>query len=1188
MKKSKKLLISLVVIFALMSLFMIKSEAKTPYDSITFDTEYYLNKYPDVKNAFGDNYGAVYNHYLTCGISEGRDGSPYFDIGYYLKIHDDLQKAFKWDRVSAYNHFITFGIKEGRSGSPYINPKYYLDNYSDLKKAFGKNYEAAYNHFYNFGISEGRRGSKFFNVKYYLENHQDLQSAFGKKNYSLAFNHYLNYGINEGRNPSEDVNIKCYLATYKDLQDVYGKKGYRSAAEHCYTFTIGLGEKRKTTHEIVSIKEVKPTCVDTGSKGGEKCQNCGEIIKKPTTVKTIAHNWTLEKVEWVNGKEGVQAKATMKCTVANHKNEETTDVDFGDGRKTKEPSCDEDGETTYSDITVKYGGKTYKYDKVLTVSIPELGHLWTTEVGSMSGKWSGTYYNPTAVVTRTCIRNLNHKQEASSVEYVVDSETSATCTEKGSIRYYAKAKFDGDDKVYDVKTIAYQSTENPYEIPELGHNWKTTIDENDITWENVGESNSIEEAIFKAKIKCSRDDSHTKEIELTTTEGDNGKIDVVEVPANCGNKGKRIYTATVKYTDPNGTFEGKTGHSYTYQGIEKETVLTNSSSSEHAGYVWENSDNDNDGMLNFKCSGCGDIDKTIIRVITKDGLKSALENNNYETIEIASNIDLDDEVITVSRNVKIVGADDGSAYTLTGTAENLFKVTATGSVEFDEIKLAGGSNGAILAENGAEIKASETVIYETESYNKPFVVTEKSNNANVIVNGEKVTEFTNIQERVPFSGVISEEDFVIRIGDSLKQKETNNKYYYLDSSKKDNFVKITYIGDRAITLKVINYTVWYDKEKNEPQQLEPQDIEYLTKFEGKLANYTVAKWQNMSNPSDTVDYGKVPAPESDISYIAEMKAEYIDTEHMKYIGSEDGIEVLKEAVKSNSTYKTVVIKDEIDLSEKLVIEKEGIMITGSISGAPEIDGTLKGEIEVKANNVKFAKVKVVGNKATKEDKNYVVTIDENAKSFRSSEVEYLAEALDGNWDGLLYFAGDDPKTTLFFNTFNGDNSKSLVEFGKEIKGENDAVTEDTGTKLTGNKFISGTVTENQVIISKIADMTGEKEVLNINQNDVDLSKNKSGNALYIKEVGSNVVLNIGSVYFLNGGKQDNETKYKIKIDTLSDNLKVTFPSTRGGFTTEKWEFDSSDNTKITVTQNVWNEEEYKNTPKTYDGNGTEK
>ena len=53
-------------------------------------------------------------------------------------------------------------------------------------------------------------------------------------------------------------------------------------------------------------------------------------------------------------------------------------------------------------------------------------------------------------------------------------------------------------------------------------------------------------------------------------------------------------------------------------------------------------------------------------------------------------------------------------------------------------------------------------------------------------------------------------------------------------------------------------------------------------------------------------------------------------------------------------------------------------------------------------------------------------------------------------------------------------------------------------------------------------------------------------------------------------------------------MKVTFPSTRGGFTTEKWKFESNDNAKITVNQNEWNEEKYQNTPKTYDGDGNPK
>ena len=123
---SKKLFIKKVfsisiVIMISMLLLSVKEEAKTQYDSLTFDAEYYINVYPDIKNAFGNDYQSAYDHFMTFGIKEGRKGSPYFDVYYYLNQNSDLQKAFGSNYELAYNHFVYSGINENRAGSPYID-----------------------------------------------------------------------------------------------------------------------------------------------------------------------------------------------------------------------------------------------------------------------------------------------------------------------------------------------------------------------------------------------------------------------------------------------------------------------------------------------------------------------------------------------------------------------------------------------------------------------------------------------------------------------------------------------------------------------------------------------------------------------------------------------------------------------------------------------------------------------------------------------------------------------------------------------------------------------------------------------------------------------------------------------------------------------------------------------------------
>lgn len=121
-----------------------------------FDSDFYVNCYPDLKAAFGNDANAAYNHYLTYGIKEGRIASPVFDVKTYLGNYPDLQAAFGDNYEAAYNHFLTNGMKEGRLASNAFNVQVYIANYPDLQAAFGNDVAGAYNHYLNFGMAEGR------------------------------------------------------------------------------------------------------------------------------------------------------------------------------------------------------------------------------------------------------------------------------------------------------------------------------------------------------------------------------------------------------------------------------------------------------------------------------------------------------------------------------------------------------------------------------------------------------------------------------------------------------------------------------------------------------------------------------------------------------------------------------------------------------------------------------------------------------------------------------------------------------------------------------------------------------------------------------------------------------------------------------------------------------------------------
>ena len=80
-----------------------------------FDADYYLNKYSDLRNAFGTNVNSALVHFVNCGMNEGRQAKSTFNVHSYKNRYSDLQKAFGNDLKSYYLHYIYYGKNEGRT-----------------------------------------------------------------------------------------------------------------------------------------------------------------------------------------------------------------------------------------------------------------------------------------------------------------------------------------------------------------------------------------------------------------------------------------------------------------------------------------------------------------------------------------------------------------------------------------------------------------------------------------------------------------------------------------------------------------------------------------------------------------------------------------------------------------------------------------------------------------------------------------------------------------------------------------------------------------------------------------------------------------------------------------------------------------------------------------------------------------
>ena len=207
--------------------------------SAVYSYTYYKNAYADLRAAFGTDSAKYFQHFLQCGMNEGRQASAAFDVKVYKNNYADLRKAFGNNTILYYKHYMEYGKKEGRnatssdhtdnsgkdentgsntgnndkndskpSASTVYNGvnyalvydyEYYRKKYADLQTAFGDDPEKYLQHFVLNGMREGRQASGSFNLAAYKGRYADLRKAFGNNN-AAYYMHYMNNGRAEGRN----------------------------------------------------------------------------------------------------------------------------------------------------------------------------------------------------------------------------------------------------------------------------------------------------------------------------------------------------------------------------------------------------------------------------------------------------------------------------------------------------------------------------------------------------------------------------------------------------------------------------------------------------------------------------------------------------------------------------------------------------------------------------------------------------------------------------------------------------------------------------------------------------------------------------------------------------------------------------------------------------------------------------
>ena len=214
-----------------------------------FDPVYYLVHNTDLHDAYGDDTNLAYEHFIACGMSEGRRGCKDFSPLFYMENYPDLRAAYGNDYVKYYLHYKNVGKEEGRIGSRLINSAsyngtdytavydaaYYAALHWDYFNAADKNEYMLIRHFVEEGMAAGERGNEEFDVSQYKDAHPELAKEYGD-DLKAYYMHYIEEGAPKGESgtPAEEpVWSADQPLTYrgKDLSYVYDPEYYAAHYE---------------------------------------------------------------------------------------------------------------------------------------------------------------------------------------------------------------------------------------------------------------------------------------------------------------------------------------------------------------------------------------------------------------------------------------------------------------------------------------------------------------------------------------------------------------------------------------------------------------------------------------------------------------------------------------------------------------------------------------------------------------------------------------------------------------------------------------------------------------------------------------------------------------------------------------------------------------------------------------------
>lgn len=256
--------------------------------SDVFQAEYYLNRYSDLRAAFGSNEQLALKHFVEYGMKEQRQASPSFQVRSYYLTYQDLRRTFGQDWQQYYLHYLNYGKREGRTATGVTtlrNPvtvyngvdysavydyNYYYEKYADLRKIYGQDDISMLRHFVQYGMAEGRQGKSSFDLNSYYLRYPDLRRAFGD-NRRAYYLHYIQYGRREGRvaagatgmvgaatvyngvDYSAVYDYNYYYGKYADLRAAFGRDD-AAMLRHFVQYGMAEGRQGNSSFHVPSYR----------------------------------------------------------------------------------------------------------------------------------------------------------------------------------------------------------------------------------------------------------------------------------------------------------------------------------------------------------------------------------------------------------------------------------------------------------------------------------------------------------------------------------------------------------------------------------------------------------------------------------------------------------------------------------------------------------------------------------------------------------------------------------------------------------------------------------------------------------------------------------------------------------------------------------------------------------------------